>query len=403
MSEKAAKELRHVPLIDRLARGSFIAGVTVALLLGLGELIVRVAPVKALARSKVEALELELENARIQPHPYLAYIPKPNFRSKPEIRDKADYAHNSLGFHSPEITQQKPPGTFRIFCLGGSSTYCQTESSTAKGWPNRLQVLLREQNPGLPVEVINGGCQGYSTFESLANLSFRGLSLSPDLVLVYHAINDMRCALYPGVNADNTHWRVNWPVERNDGIERLFEKSYLYKVVRRYSGDWYKNRSNLGGWVIRDFGKYTAEFGDDFNQPTGEQGFANFQRNLTSIVSIARAHGAEITFVTQAMWLPHIRGAKSYELQKAGLARIRDLTFTVAKDRDVTVIDAAPEIEAAAVAQYQASLARATTDEEKKNASQTLIRNEVHFSDEGSEMLAQILAKELVQRGLVPR
>ena len=313
----------------------------------------------------------------------------------------ADYTHNSLGFHSPEIAQKKPPGPFRVFCLGGSATYCQTESSTAKGWPNRLQVLLREQNPGLEIEVINGGCQGYSTFESLANLAFRGLALSPDLVLVYHAINDMRCALYPGAVPDNTHWRVNWPVERHDGIEHFFEKSYLYRVVRRYSGEWYKQRSNLGGYVIRDYGKHE----NDFLHPTSDQGFLNFQRNLTSIVALARAHGAEVTFVTQAMWLKHIqdRNDSSFELQKTGLARMRELTFAVGKERNVQVIDAAPEIEAAAMAQYQASLERATTVEEKKAATQSLIKNEVHFSDEGSEMLAQILAKELVQKGLVPR
>jgi hypothetical protein len=50
--------------------------------------------------------------------------------------------------------------------------------------------------------VINGGCQGYSTFEMQIQLELRGVDFQPDLVLCYETINDMRCALYPNVQHD---------------------------------------------------------------------------------------------------------------------------------------------------------------------------------------------------------
>ncbi len=387
--------------LDRLARGAFLLGISFVAALVFAEILVRVLPIPALSRAKVDALELDKANWRVQPHPYLAYSPKPNFHTPVEQRERVDYRHNSLGFHGPEITLEKPAGTYRILCLGGSSTYCQTESTTEAGWPRRLEVLLDQEGLGFDVEVVNGGCQGYSTFESLSNLCFRGLDLDPDLVLVYHAINDMRCALYPGAVGDNTHWRVNWPVERVDGIESLFERSYLYRVVRRYNTGWYKRRSNLGSYAIRDYGKYFANGGDDYLQPTSAKGFDNFQRNLTSIVSVARAHGADVVFVTQAMWLDHIRGAQSFELQKKGLEKIRELTFSVAKEREVALIDAAPEIEAAAQAELEAHRAAAKSDKERAQATQSLIAHEVHFSDAGSDLLAHVLARELVARQLL--
>ena len=39
-------------------------------------------------------------------------------------------------------------------------------------------------------EVINAGIPGWTTAESLINLHFRVLELSPDMVIICHAVND---------------------------------------------------------------------------------------------------------------------------------------------------------------------------------------------------------------------
>src|SRR5690606_1422490 len=106
--------------------------------------------------------------------------------------------------------------------------------SDATTWPARLGVHLSQRYPERRIEVINAGTSGYSTFESIVNLAFRVSQLEPDLVIVYHSINDMRCLLYPNPQPDNTHWRAVWTKSRESPIERWLANSMTYLIARRY-------------------------------------------------------------------------------------------------------------------------------------------------------------------------
>ena len=99
---------------------------------------------------------------------------------------------NSLGFRSEEIALEKPADTIRIACLGGSTTFCTEVSSNQATWPHRLGELLRAQHPTLKIEVVNAGIPGCAMESSLKNLRRRVLPLDPDIVIVYHAHNDMK-------------------------------------------------------------------------------------------------------------------------------------------------------------------------------------------------------------------
>ena len=141
-------------------------------------------------------------------HSYLAYSPKPNHETGYGSKHRKT-THNSAGYRGELVDIPKPEGVYRVLCLGGSSTHGTTPNTDADTWPARLQVHLNEQAQGKRVEVLNFGVFGYSTFESLINLALRGIDYQPDLVLVYHTINDVRCALYNRggpIQRDNAHW-----------------------------------------------------------------------------------------------------------------------------------------------------------------------------------------------------
>lgn len=106
-------------------------------------------------------------------YPYLPYVLNSDF---PEIND--------LGFKGEPVEREKPPGTYRILCLGGSTTF--------NGYPAYLEKALRDElaAQGLELEVINLGNVCWTTMESLINFIARGLPLDPDAVIVYHAVND---------------------------------------------------------------------------------------------------------------------------------------------------------------------------------------------------------------------
>lgn len=405
---------------SRVRRG-FIAALLGVVVMVVGfEVLCRVAPPAALTRDVLDPFNASFKQSRIQPHAYLAYAGRPDFKLLEQKPQPLEVVHNSMGFAGPETSWEKPEGVYRIVCLGGSSTYGIGPSSTFKNWPVLLEQQLNSSGLARRVEVLNLGLQGYSTFESQINLSLRGVEFRPDLVLVYHTINDLRCALYPGVVRDNTHWRGIWPVDRPDPLLDTLERSFVFLAGRRYLTDWLETRRDIGAYVIVDFGKY---YPDDFAQPSDpDLGFANFRRNIVSIVATARAHGAEVMLATQAVRMGDFDRFGSRQLQREGFERMTRILGEVANERSVPFCDVRTPVEAEADRQRAESLQEllrvraeaerlgTLSEEDAKKEPRGLDRifvrpelanGEVHLTDEGCELVARVFCARIIELGLV--
>lgn len=97
--------------------------------------------------------------------------------------------HSFLQLPPTEQKQKipKPPGVFRIVCLGGSTT----EGLKAKGYPVALATMLEEKYPSETIEVINAGKYFYSTQHSIIQYLFYLKELEPDLIILFHGVNDL--------------------------------------------------------------------------------------------------------------------------------------------------------------------------------------------------------------------
>jgi lysophospholipase L1-like esterase len=102
---------------------------------------------------------------------------------------------NSLGFRGPEIAVPKPAGTVRLAFLGASTTWCAEVSSDGKAWPNLVVQQLQLRYPRTNFDFINAGVPGYTAATSLKNLDLRVAQLQPDIIVIYHATNDMSAEL----------------------------------------------------------------------------------------------------------------------------------------------------------------------------------------------------------------
>lgn len=346
----------------------------------------RFIPIPGLRSDDINPTFLENEDLqRNQAHPYLAYSLRPNWRTSRRLKLQA--SHNSLGFRGPETTWDKPQGVFRIACLGGSSTYGHTPTSNEHTWPARLEYHLSEARKDRRIEVINAGVSGYSTFESLANLAFRVVDLRPDLVLVYHSINDVRCALYPDPVPDNTHWRAVWPRVRASPIESYLEHSISYLIWRRYCTDYFEMSIDLGSYAIVDFGKKRSTA-----WPPPDRGFRNMERNLHSIAVVAREHGAEPVFITLGADYRDFAGRATEVGDVRGMARATEIIRRVAKEKDILVIEAAKVLESTA-----------GSERGKKDDEQGIFTHEVHLTNRGADLLAKTIAEALLRADRIPK
>jgi len=111
---------------------------------------------------------------------------------------------NSRGFRSPEVLVPKPPGTFRIVCVGGSTTVEGFTDDTT--YPALLQKRLEERYGTGVFEVVNAGVSGMRAADELRKLP-EYLALEPDLLLEYNGINDLCWGVLPALESKAPAWR----------------------------------------------------------------------------------------------------------------------------------------------------------------------------------------------------
>jgi len=99
--------------------------------------------------------------------------------------------YNSYGFRGDEFQEQKHDIDFRIFAVGGSTTYGSgvTDDET---WPAYLQQIINEKIIGKKIEVINAGIPGADTRGELKAIKQKLAKLSPDLIIMFDGWNDLQ-------------------------------------------------------------------------------------------------------------------------------------------------------------------------------------------------------------------
>jgi lysophospholipase L1-like esterase len=98
---------------------------------------------------------------------------------------------NKLGFRGPELRVPKPSGTVRIAYLGASTTFCAEASSDKATWPALVTDYFSSRWKAVKFDYVNAGVPGYVVNDSLRNLNYRVAPLAPDIIVVYHATNDI--------------------------------------------------------------------------------------------------------------------------------------------------------------------------------------------------------------------
>jgi lysophospholipase L1-like esterase len=97
---------------------------------------------------------------------------------------------NSLGFRGREFAAEKPPGTYRILCLGDSYTFGDYVNDD-ETFPADLERKLREMKAGRPIDVVNAGVNGYTITDEAGLAEEKGFSLGPDAIVVAFVLNDL--------------------------------------------------------------------------------------------------------------------------------------------------------------------------------------------------------------------
>lgn len=203
---------------------------------------------------------------------------------------------NDQGYRGPRFPVAKPAGSTRVLVLGGSAAF-DLQASTYDDWPSQVQVLLRERLGRDDVEVINAALPGSASMDSLGRLLTQAWMYSPDLVLFYHAWNDVKyfrelAPDRPLLSLYAPHHPENNPFTAYaNGFDRLAGSSQLY----------IKLRGLLLGRVLDLGPEGRVPWGGEPHADYGELGPRQFRLVVDTFVDACRNLGAEPVLLTQAL------------------------------------------------------------------------------------------------------
>ena len=224
-----------------------------------------------------------VDNARkvdiFQSHPYSLYSKRPHSRGA--------YPSNGLGYAGVrEYDVARKDCSVRIMVVGGSTVEDHApELGPESSWPAILEDLLNESFPSTTVEVINAGLSGYSSVESLVDFLLKGVDLKPDILIVYHNINDvLTIQMADGFRSDYSHvrqaksWRLSW-AHKIPQVRVSFVYEFLrFMLIKQYGlANTILDRISSPPW--------------DSTEPFDSARVKVFKRNIFNLASLAHANG----------------------------------------------------------------------------------------------------------------
>jgi lysophospholipase L1-like esterase len=273
---------------------------------------------------------------------------------------------NNWGFRNVEdIQEMKPHGAMRIYCSGGSTTFCYN-LSTEEAWPVLLQKKLRQVKNHERDEVLNAGQICFAVGHEYALARRLIPRLKPDVVIIYTGINEVLAEDIlihgDGANLDQLLAEQRWGVfpreldqarflKRHSVLVRMWDyrlKNWLEPVaVARYRQT-VAPPASIHPWVIK-----------------------NFEHTLRSYLTFLKEKGCRAVIVR---WSDN--GVDNWHLEVA--REFRDRAVGIGREFSADIADMVSIVE---------------SDQKRERL---FIASGVHVTKEGAEVVSDALMKMLL-------
>lgn len=282
---------------------------------------------------------------------------------------------NSLGFRSPELASGRPD--LRLAFMGASTTFCAEVSSNEATWPHRVKERLNQAYPDRRIDYVNAGVPGYVVETTLQNWRQRVARLKPDIVVIYHATNDMAkdtraLAQARGLIAQPKEAETSW-LARHSMLWFLVEKNLAIRSAKQQA-------------IAEDAPRLEA-LPDDIAE--------GFRLRLTRLVREVQASGAQVVLPTFAHRLR--RSQNPEEQLKAAESALYYMPYM-----SIAALLQGYEAYNQAIRQVARETGALLVEGELEIPGDgTHFSDSVHFTDAGSARMAERVSPALLDSGLL--
>lgn len=325
-------------------------------------------------------------------HPYLQNTPTPG---------SARHHVNRWGFRGDDIDQEKADDTFRIFMFGGSTVFCGTvpfEQSHCR----LLETRLRAAFPHVRIEVQNLGADWHTTEHDTIKLLFYAQDFSPDLVITFHAINDLVRSLTPDMFAEGPY--------RSDYRHYLGPAANLASGGRKVpwslvAGHWCSDLRFDQIQIAGPDGHGLAGLRTSFvpkarpAEITEWPSLAAFERNLRDFVTIAESKQMQVLLATQ----PSLYRPDLTEAERRLLVFPLSNYFNGQRPSLYSMIDGMRQFNGA-TRRLADELHVELVDLERRMPKTTdYMYDDVHYTRSGNELVANAFAEQIIDSRVIDR
>jgi lysophospholipase L1-like esterase len=320
----------------------------------------------------------------VEPHPYLPYV----YKRKAFTQRGGQYPyplHRGGPYETPTLTSNsrrhmngpdgdreivvpKPAGLFRVNCLGASTTgnYLVFEGKNYS-YPLALEEVLQQACPDRSIEVNNCGIGGYTSADLLIKFLLDTVDTDPDVIVVYHAYNDLAPSLTPGFESDYSHAKRN-----------LGEVYHLYRWASKVPYVPLASYNYVTNLVLPQNVRYTLLAQVARGQPDARASFAGlgtYRRNIEHLIHVCRGRGIAVVLSTSCHFMyPAIVGNFEHQKYATGVNQENEVMRDVARRLECPLVDAA----------------RLMPMDER------FFVDSVHYSPPGMVQLASLIAQPLI-------
>jgi len=282
---------------------------------------------------------------------------------------------NGKGLRGPELDYVKPPGVIRILYLGDSVTFGYRLADVEQTFPYLCESEL-ERRLGSEIQTINSGVGGYSPWQEYAYLASEGIKYGPDLIVVAFVLNDVTEKFgLVRFGGGGVGWQLQNTV--SGPFDRLVKGSSIVFYANQLMAMARFGRNVKEGAAQQE----TLEVEDlvyDHARPSVQRAWETTLRELDQIYEFGRNNAIPTVLVVFPF-------AFQFEDPRR-LASPQEIVSRHALERSVPVIDLLPLL----AERVQGGI-----------SPQELFLDEDHLSDEGSKIVAGILADQFESLGVL--
>lgn len=248
--------------------------------------------------------------------------PNRGWRHRPGAR-VGEHRINALGFSGNGFPLAKIEGEVRILCMGDSCTFGENVAPD-ETYPAQLAARLTARLPTRRTRVINGGVNGYSSYQGLHWFRSVAQQLNPDVVTVFYGWND--------------HWlpRIGGPDKQMAGSPLEHVRCVLSRLRLFELGvlGWHALRKTANIPFLEGAKEETPATGKAVPAPKPERplrvSLTDYEANLRQFVATSRSCNARVILLTAPNYLALANvqqlPASAFDVtDKTGVAELRAL------------------------------------------------------------------------------